>query len=460
MVNKKIAIVLALAALGLAGCGNNTSSKTATTSDGGTTSAPSADVPVVEGKYTLYFHFKASDMVASIPDINSPFITGAAWNWGTTPYDAETKKGAMPFVALANTDIWYLQVDKALFEDVDGKFDATKRGYQITLGWNTASNAPADQQGIDWTYKADYNALYPGASHPLMDAPDAKGIVDIYGATAVIANPDVPDETSDEHWMADPTTKVDYLTFSATKPAPKKLLNRSIKFKINDLDGAATPVSKPTWVKDFYATGAYDTWSGAFDDAHKLTVDADGYYTIKLGDVYGGVNIEYMVVCTTVDDNGNVAEEGFWTNKAQSDNLSYKPLAVDGDNFVDTVDPLTWTAWPEKPAVKFDCTIDVTVSDYVADATIDGVYVKGSYNGWADGKKMTADDAKVGHFTISFKMAPSAEGKPWEIGFYTGLAGKQVAWFSKVGGGNITFEFAKAGTLTFTGSIAAGVVLA
>lgn len=362
MVNKKFGIILALAALGLAGCGgsNNGSSSVAPTSSSNNTSDSGSSVlpPVVEGKYTLYFHFKASDTVASIPSYNSPFITGAAFGWATTPFDETAGTGAVELTALANSDIYYVQVAKTLFADADGNFDTTKRGYQLTLGWNASSNAPTDQQGIDWGYKADYNALYPGTSHPLMDAPDANGRVDIYGCTgAVIANPDVPDATSDEHWMADPTTKVDYMTFAATKPAPTKILQRKFAFTIADKDAAG--LARPDYVADFYATGSYDidstgsAWAAALDDAHKLTKDADGYYTISVGDVYSGVAIQYMVVCTVKNSAGTVVTTSFWANKAQNDNLKYTPLSSDGDNYTEKLDtPLTWAAWPSDPNVQ------------------------------------------------------------------------------------------------------------
>jgi len=443
MINKKFsATLLALAALGLAACGSS-SSESSTTSLTSEQSSETVDVPVVEGKYTVYFHLGSASVVQSLESYNSFFINGAFNAWSTST--------AVPFVALAGSDVYYAQLDATGFavSETDATFDTTKRGYQLTIGWNSTSNAPAEQQGTDYTIKADYNALYPGTSHPKMDAPVSSKI-ELFGATAVVADPDFPDTTSDEHWMADPATVVHYQTFLKQKAAVVSIKNYSIKFKIAEKD--ALEVSKPTWIADFYATGGYDSWGGALTDDFKLTADNDGYYTIKFGDVYGGVKIEYMVVCTVKNSEGTVVTTGFWTNKAHNANLDWTPVAADGDDAVVDAGDLVWEAWPSDPNVKFDVTIAIAVSDYPASG-VDGVAIKGSWD-WNTPVAMTAG-ASAGSFTVTLQLAAGSK----EFGFitYTG-AFVQVNWFSGTSG-NLSITVSATATFSFTGSVAAGLAL-
>lgn len=456
MVNKKIGIILALAALGLAGCGSTTSSASkaaSTTSSGAATSVPGVDVPVVDGKYTLYFTFKANDEVSAIPAYDVPYFTGAATGWGTTAYAEGAEKYALPFTALANSNVWYLQIDKTLFADVDGKFDMTKRGYQITLGWSSTSGAPASQQGIDWSYKNDYSALFPGTAHPKMDAPDTKGIVDLFGGTAVIADPDTA-YTGDEGYVVDPAAKLDYLTFSATKAAPVQIKNRSIKFTIADKDKAG--LARPGYVADFYATGSYQSWNGVLDEAHKLTAAADGSYTVALGDVWGDVKIEWMVVCTVKNSAGKVVTTSFWANKAAAANLAYTPVSIDGDNYTEDIGAITWEAWPADPNIQYDVTLGVTLTDYASKAAnVVGVSTKGGWDGWAVTTAMTAG-ATDGVFTATIKMVAGT----FEFGFLTvDSAGAQVNWIGAAAGGNASITVSATGAISYTGTIAGGVTL-
>jgi len=453
MVNKKFsATLLALAALGLAACGPTSSESTKSSSVlsssssalVSSTSSETVNVPVVEGKYTVYFHLGADSVVKALDSFNSFFINGAFNTWTTST--------AVPFTALTGTDVYYAQIEAAGFatSETDSTFDMTKRGYQLTIGWNTTSNAPAEQQGTDYTLKADYNALYPGTAHPKMDAPkDSK--IELYGATAVAADPAVPDTTSDEHWMADPATIVHYQTFAAQKAAVVSIKNYSIKFKIADKDGAQ--VSKPAWVADFYATGGYDSWGGALTDAFKLTADNDGYYTIKFGDVFGGVKVEYMVVCTVKNTEGTVVTTGFWTNKAHGANLDWTPVGADGDNAVIDAGDLVWEAWPSDPNVKFAVTINIAVSDYPTTG-VDGVAIKGSWD-WSTPTALTAGQT-AGSFSVTLQL-PAGEK---EFGFitYTG-AFVQVAWFSATSG-NLKITVSAAATFSFTGTIAGGLTIA
>src|SRR5574344_438226 len=100
MINKSKTLVLGLAALmtlGLVSCGGGSASDTGTSSAGGDT--PSTDVPVVEGSYTLYFHFKASEKVKELASWTSPFIDGYFNGWDAH-HGIEMK-------ALKGTDIYY-----------------------------------------------------------------------------------------------------------------------------------------------------------------------------------------------------------------------------------------------------------------------------------------------------------------------------------------------------------------
>ena len=464
MINKKFAGVLALglATMALAACGGGEtssagSSVTTSTSDS-TTSTVTPAVPVAEGKYSIYFTLGDSSPVQTLASYNSFFMTGTFCNWGEDVVNTEKPtEVAAEFTNLAGTKVYYVQIDKTQFQ-TEGALDKTKRGYQLTIGWNASCGSEA-QAGIDWNLKADYNKLYTGTQCPRLDYPTSGDLIELYGATAIMADPN-PVESGqraghedDEKAIADPSAIVHYQTFAEQKPALVQVTGLTYKVQIADLDKAG--VAKPTWIADFYATGSFDGWNGAFDEAHKLTL-VDGYYSIPFGNCYVGVKIEFMIVAQIVNQAG-VKSTSFWEHKLQGDNLGYTPAAGDATNPTVIRDAAyKFEAWPSDPDTKYGVTVGVTLTDWAsADASVVGLSIKGAYDGWATTTSMTAGEA-AGVFSITIQM-PAGH---FEFGFLTvNSTGDQVNWIND-GASNLAIDVsATAISFAFTGTIAGGCTL-
>ncbi|MBQ2493647.1 MAG: hypothetical protein II520_00240, partial [Bacilli bacterium] len=294
MINKKIGVLLLAASALLVACGGGkTPGKSEPTPSSESTPAP--ELPVEEGKTTVWFQFKArEDGVTALESYVSPFITGnfAGWKTGMDNEDVNLRPVEMTLLE-GTTDIYYCQIDNsrlhiAATETVEEHWDLS---YQLTLGWNASSNAPAAQQGINWSYKADYNALQPGDKHPVMDAP-VDGKIFLYGGTELEEVPAEEQLAWDNGWdhRVVESAKLPYQTFAA-QPAPvKQIENYEIAVEIADVDSKG--VSKPSWVEEIYVTGAFKGWSSAFDADHLVTKGADGYYHVNLGTVYNQVTTE------------------------------------------------------------------------------------------------------------------------------------------------------------------------
>ena len=128
------------------------------------------------------------------------------------------------------------------------------------------------------------------------------------------------------------------------------------KFKINDADKNA--LAKPAWVADFYACGGYDSWDGALDDAHKLVLGDDGYYTITFGDSYAGVKIEFM---TGNFQNGTTSGNDSYADLSYRQPMKWKQDGVVGDGSFTTGYSITGSG----TSVKWD---DVNASNAVPSA--------------------------------------------------------------------------------------------
>jgi hypothetical protein len=345
MFNKKLGLlVLAAATMGLVACGGNSSSAAGSSKADGSqpTGSSKADgsqptgvsensgtaedlPPVADGKVTVYFEFGkvTEDCIDAIPSHCSPFITGGFCGWKTS-MDGEEKPAEM----IKSGKYYYAQIDATKIPTGAEATDVSGRGFQITLGWNNTSGAPASQQGVDWSYKSTLSGLYPGASHPKMPAP-VGGRIHITSAEDVVADPLFPEVTSDDHWMNDPEKPVATIGFTAAKAAPVAIAEY------------VQPIKIKNWaeVKDvipaFHVAGGFNGWHSQFDDTNKLVFNENGETSIKVTNVYSGVKIEFQI-CAKID------ETNFWAdaNKYQKDNLSFTPLTSDegeGD-----VMELTW----------------------------------------------------------------------------------------------------------------------
>ena len=252
MFNKKVGL-LVLASMGLVACGGGQSSSshaTGLTSSTTPTSSEGPTIPTEEGKVTLYFLFVDTETakLADMPEYCSPFITGN-WNgYGTSP------ESASEMIRLEGTNYFYAQIAAGL--------DMGDNGYQITIGYNAASNVGTDKQGIDWNYKTTYSTEnFPGLDHPVL----TKLADNLYEAKAGDASG---------------------LGFAAFKPAPEIVKNPSLRFKItlntDEVFGENL---------EYVIKGDFNGWTPtALGDP-----DEEGYYTVELGDEVIVGKYEYCV---------------------------------------------------------------------------------------------------------------------------------------------------------------------
>jgi hypothetical protein len=401
MVNKKIGIVLALAALGLAGCGSTTSSasKAATSSTPAATSStpatsvpatsvpatsvpatsvpatsvPGVDIPTRADNFTFYFHFKASDTVKSLEKWTSPYIDGVFNSWNAHP--------GVEMTALAGSDVYYCYVPKA---DVSWEKNANDLGYQLCLGYNATSGVGASMQGVaGYTYKSDFSTNFSGVSHPVWATKGAAvpdtDLIDLRAYTY----------SKDQHvWDG---AGDDFMTFKAQPVEPVVLKNYQIAVDLTAVKAAA-----PTHVTDYMVKGSYDGWAKS-KSLVAGTGDYLGKYIIDCGDVIAGAQIQFCVApvtlaITEVTDayiftTATFGDSDVGTFDTASKNAALTPLKLDGDNHV-----ASWGAytvpegyvWPIAPvAMTEDVTITLSNSGKGALATGTTIYVAGSWNGWS-----------------------------------------------------------------------------
>lgn len=357
MINKKIGVLLLAASTLLVACGGGkTPAKDSSKPTSDSTSEGEVEIPVEEGKTTVWFQFKArEDGVQALESFVSPFITGKFAEWNTNMANENVNLRPVEMTLLEGTeDIYYCQIDSERFHfaEKDGVPEHYDYSYQLTLGWNASSNAPATSQGINWSYKADYNALQPGDKHPVMDAP-VDGKIFLYGGDELEEVPEEERLAWDNGWdhRVVESAKLPYQTFEKQPGPVKEIENYEIAVEIADVDSKG--VSKPSWVEGIYVTGAFKGWSSGFDADHLVEPGTDGYYHINLGNVYNGVTTDIKFVCKVTGQ----PDDGFWTYGCTADgNVAVTPLSifegqVDNSLTHEGDGPLVWYEWPADPSL-------------------------------------------------------------------------------------------------------------
>lgn len=140
-----------------------------------------ADVPVADGKVTLYFTM-ADDSVA-LPEYASVFYAGGLTGW------AEHGEEVPEFKNVEGTKLYYIQI----------AYDATKEQateYSLTLGYNSKSGLPADKCGIDWNKKSDLCATFEYGTNATFTYTEGATKIDLgtHKFSAAIGAPETADK--------------------------------------------------------------------------------------------------------------------------------------------------------------------------------------------------------------------------------------------------------------------------
>lgn len=129
---KSLLALVALAAIGLAACGENPTP----TPDPKPDPVP-VDVPTEEGKCTFYFTM--ADASVEMQSFGSIYLTGGAFGWKTGYEALELQK-------LGETKVYYVQI-------ANDAFDTTAdqgMEYNLVMGYNHSANMPDASSGLQW----------------------------------------------------------------------------------------------------------------------------------------------------------------------------------------------------------------------------------------------------------------------------------------------------------------------
>ena len=118
--------------------------------DPGTT-PPSTDVPVADGKVTLYWTYKGT-----LPSYGSIWFTGGM----TNGFKQRPSEGVLEGQKIEGTDVYYVQT--ALDQSVNQWNE-----YALVIGYNASSGLPDGKLGVEWqdSLKSDYCRTFPYPSN-------------------------------------------------------------------------------------------------------------------------------------------------------------------------------------------------------------------------------------------------------------------------------------------------------
>lgn len=224
-----------------------------------------ADVPVAEGKVTIYFEM-AEDSV-TLPSHTSVFFAGSQTNWATSVAAPEFKK-------VEGKNLYYIQIEYD---------EAVEKGteYALVLGFNKSSGLPDDKCGLMWDnddYKSDTCKEFA------------------YGTNATF-----------EYKAGAKTISLGTHKFSTARPDPVRI-DTELRITFSKALGANAEV---------YFMGGFNDWTVS---KAKATANADRtVYSLALTDVLCS-NYEYKILVvrdktaatTTKTENETTTELGIW----------------------------------------------------------------------------------------------------------------------------------------------------
>lgn len=347
--------------------------------------APSVDVPTEDGKVTFYFTLGEGSVEQ--PAIASYFLTGGSFNWATG-------MESLQFTQLNDTNVYYAITDVIPNPDADKGLD-----YQLKVGYNETSGAPASELGLTWAddeLKSDVCNM-GGGENPKFE------------------------------WTAgQATVNLGVHTFGKAMPLPQTA-NTTLVITF------AEPLPEGCEARIY---GGFNGWSAADDATCKFTISEDRLRgELKLENVLLNTYAYKVVVYGPDQFDGGA---GQWLGMVFVDN------AVDGDgngaftigtlddgDYIEVVNDIKY-----EQTEGMSVTLRVTFDKALEEGSI--VHIYGAFQGWgyAEGKcEMTSEDNISWTYTIEsitpgeqqFKVlvyAPGTTEFGWGLGTEYGNNGE------------------------------------
>lgn len=144
-----------------------------------------AQVPTEEGKITYFFTLDPASVQQE--DYVSYFVTGGAWGWATN-------LDALAFTHLEGTDIYY-----AISDAIPDPAAEQGLEYQLKVGYNENSAAPASELGLTWSnddWKSEQSNV-GGLDNPSFSWAEGQNTVDLgtHTFTTKVAAPETVSTT-------------------------------------------------------------------------------------------------------------------------------------------------------------------------------------------------------------------------------------------------------------------------
>lgn len=347
---KSLLALVALAAVGLAACGETPEPAPGPGPEPGPT--PSVEVPTEEGKCTFYLSIGEGNI--EFKEYESIYLTGGLNGW-KTGYDA------FELTKLEGQNVYYVQI-------ANDAFDTTaSQGleYQLVLGYNAKANMPAASSGLQWV---------DGRKSEECAAPGGLGNLSfVYNAG------DLKVDLGSHHWVnslpapAAPLKNYSFMVeFEEAVPEYGKVLI----FGSYPGCGWTTPADTKTAEEN-----------KAIIDGATMTPNEDrtvwtiSFESMVAGDYDCKILVEYTTAETTIT----------WNAVDQTkDNYNFSITQADGDNY--TLDILGEKATFELADPNVTLPLEIVVKNIGGDLdpAVEGLGIGASFNGWTISGNMCA----------------------------------------------------------------------
>lgn len=390
---KSLLTLVALAAVGLAACGEKPTPTPDPGPDPGPTPTPAVEVPTEEGKCTFYLSIGEGNI--EFKEYESIYLTGGLNGW-KTGYDA------FELTKLEGQNVYYVQIANDAF-DTTGTQGLE---YQLVLGYNAKANMPAASSGLQWI---------DGRKSEECAAPGGLGNLSfVYNAG------DLKVDLGSHHWvnsLPTPAAPLKNYSFMVEFEEAVPEYGKVLMFGSFPGCGWATPSADKT-----------DEENKALIDAVTMTPNDDRtvwtltFESMVAGDYDCKILVEYTTAVSSIT--WNAVDQ---TNK----NYSFTVNQSDGDNY--TLDILGEKATYKlaDPNKTVTGTITVVNSGEALTAT-DPLVLVGDFTNWTAVPLTKVDDN-------TYVLTGEIKGGDHEFGVMTVTDGWKDAAVAE-GGGNAKFS--------------------